>query len=143
MSNEIKKRDILATDVILRQIAPLPIQPIGKDTGLIGAFFENWKLEQRAKSTALIAQISANQNATVQSHAQSMLTMLTFSERHKTEISLLQSQRDIAQEELVEKRLKNKILYHEAESSELDSKIKLKNFRDLYGTSKSEDSDDA
>jgi hypothetical protein len=113
MSRE--KKELVASDLILRQIAPLPVQPIGQKTGILDGFFQNWKLEQRAKSTALIKQIAENQNLTVQAHAQSMQTMLNFNLRVEAERRDLQGKSDYLQEEVTEKRLKNQILYYQAE----------------------------
>lgn len=46
-NSDFSKKDILATDLILRQVAPLPVQPIGPETGLFKGFFQtgSWNKE--------------------------------------------------------------------------------------------------
>lgn len=139
--NKIAQRDMFATDHILRQVAPLPNQPIGQETGLIGGFFENWKLEQRAKSSALIRQIAEDQSATITAYAQSRMTMMTSSKQVQHTVDMMDLERQIKVEDLIERRLKNKKLHHEANQEEIAEKIKLKQFEELYGSPSSEDRD--
>jgi hypothetical protein len=140
-NNALAKSNILSTDLILRQVAPLPVQPIGPETGLFKGFVENWKLEQRAKSTALIREIAQNQAATTAAYASSMFDMMTFSRRCEHSLTMMDLDRQLKTEDLIEKRLKNKKLHHEANQEEIAEKIKLKQFEELYGPSTSEDRD--
>lgn len=54
---------------------------------------------------------------------------------------MMDLERQIRTEDLIEKRLKNKKLHHEANQEEIAEKIKLKQFEELYGSSETQDRD--
>lgn len=141
MSKDLAKRDLLATDLILRQIAPIPVSPLSPETGITKGWFENWKLKQRAEATGYIKQIAENQRDTALAHAESMAAMMTFPKRLQHSVDMMDLDRQLKTEELIERRLKNKKLHHEANQEEIAEKIKLKQFEELYGPSATEDRD--
>lgn len=120
------KRDLFATDQILRQVAPMPVQPIDKNTGLVGGFFQNWKLEQRAKSTGFIRQIAENQAATTQAYASSMMTMMTFPKQVQHLVNMMELEEQEKMEDIITKRFKNSQLNIELKKSTFEFRQMLK-----------------
>ena len=126
--------------------APVPVRTY--DMGFIEGFIHNLKLGSMAKSVQLEANIAAEKNRMVNEQLTTISSLMTFGERMKNEFIRLETERksfEISikkqEAELKHLELKNNLLMYEVANSEMEYKLKLKEFEEIYGSSEDQDRD--
>jgi hypothetical protein len=130
---------------IIKNVIPVNTPQMRYEQNPVSMIFGNFKRERLAKAKAIEAEIAASSNATVNSNLNSIHSFMTFSSRcadtfHQYEH--LRVMRDLEQKHitLLNQKLEIEIYKlqaeattsgHEANISELDYKVRLKQYEEL------------
>jgi hypothetical protein len=108
-------------------------------TGVVRGFFRGIKVNQIRKEAEQEALISEAKARMVRANCDMVISVVTLASRLDATMEEFKANAQLSKERVIEAQLRNRILYTEAQSAEIDYRMKEREWRKMNGGSEEED----